>query len=346
MRTFLAVLVGVVLLVPTAGAASAAPASPPPPPVCGEPIVTDVRLTADLVCGQPVVVQGDGVTVDLARYAIRDTVFVVGNDVTLKHGKVVVPRPTAINIFGVDALLEGLTVSGATGFAVEAGEGTTVRRSKFKGNAGVALDQFGANGLVVEHSRFTNNGVGVGILRGTGAVIRNNTFVGNVTGVRIHDENFSGASNTKVTRNVFERNTVGVRLDARADAVNNLIDGNVVRNSASSGILVTSQGIILNPFTTGGGRGTVIRNNDVDRSGSAPTTVSGCQEAGTPTCSTTADDGITVLAPAEIAATMVVAGNRTAHSAGHGIEAPNVTDGGRNTARHNGAGDCVGVSCP
>ena len=67
-------------------------------------------------------------------------------------------------------------------------------------------------------------GSAVGILRGTGAVIRNNLFVGNVTGVRIHDENFSGASNTRVRGNVFERNTVGVRLDARADAVNNVIE--------------------------------------------------------------------------------------------------------------------------
>jgi hypothetical protein len=209
----------------------------------------------------------------------------------------------------------------------------------------VALDQFGANGLVVEHSLFEGNGVGVGILRGSDAVIRHNVFMGNVTGVRIHDENFSGASNTKVVGNVFERNTVGIRLDARADAVNNVIERNVVRNSGSSGILVTSQGIVFTPAHTGGGRGTVIKDNIVDRSGSAPTNVSGCQVAGTPQCSTTADDGITVLAPAEIAATMVVSGNRTSHSAGYGIEAPNVTDGGRNKAKHNDAGSCVGVVC-
>jgi hypothetical protein len=344
MRTFAAVVVGLVLLVATAGSASAAPRRPQPP-VCGQPVVTDVKLDADVACGQPFVVQGDGVTVHLARHTIRDAVFVLGNDVRLKDGQVVVPRPTAINVQGADALLDRLTVSGATGFAVEAGEGTTVRNSRFTGNIGVALDQFNANGLVVERSHFEGNGVGVGVLRGSGAVIRLSTFVGNTTGVRIHDENFSGASATRVQGNRFERNTVGIRLDARADAVNNVIEGNVVKDSKSSGILVTSQGIVFNPSTTGGGRGTVIRFNMVDRSGSAPTTVSGCQVAGQPQCSTTADDGITVLASPEIAATMVVTANRATNSAGYGIEAPNVTDGGLNSGRHNGSGDCLGLTC-
>lgn len=339
MRRALAVAAGVALFLPAfVGSASAEES------ICDTPVVADVKLTSDLDCPQ-LRIEADGVTVNLARHTINGTIFVGANTVTIRGGTVTAARPNVIFIAGADALLKDLTVSGGTGFAVEAGEATTIRRSDFVGNPGIAVDQFGFSNLLVEDSVFKDNGTGVAVQRGTGAVIRDSKFNGNQTGVRIFDENFSGASDTQVLHNTFADNNVGVRVDARAAALNTLIDGNRVKDSAASGILVTSQGLVFGDFAPGGARGTIIRDNDVTRSGSTPVTVTGCRVGNVPQCSTTADDGITVLAPADIAATMVVHHNHATKNVGYGIEAPGVTDGGRNDARKNGAGGCLGVFC-
>ena len=177
------------------------------------------------------------------------------------------------------------------------------------------------------------------------AVVRRNKFIGNDIGVQVWDEDFHGANHTQILQNSFTDNGVGIRIKGSAGGNDTVIDGNTIKDSAASGILVTSEGMGYIGIPRGGALRTIIRDNTVTGSGATPQAVSACKGDPAP-CSTTADDGITVLAPADIAATMVVANNRANRNAGHGIEAPNVTDGGLNSAKKNGAGGCLGVSCP
>ncbi|GAA4285855.1 right-handed parallel beta-helix repeat-containing protein [Georgenia daeguensis] len=307
--------------------------------ICGRPITDDVTLTADVECGLSVT--GDGVTVDLAGYSIG-LMSIDGRDVTVRDGSA-----RGFFVSGSRALLEDLTVAGGEGFVVEAGPYTTISRSRFVGNDSAVSQYFGSP-LLVEDSVFEDNSVGVTIQSGSGAVIRNSTFVGNTTGVNVWDEDWHGADATEVEHNFFDRNQVGVMVRGVSAASDTVIRGNTIKNSAASGVLVVSEGRTLPPAGgPGGAVGTVITENTVLRSGSDPVTANGCLDEATERyeCSTVADDGITVLARPEIAATMTVSKNRTMWNAGHGIEAPRVTDGGQNIANKNGEAPCIGVVC-
>lgn len=318
--------------------------------VCGTVVREDLTLTDDLDCGLRI--EGDGITVDLAGHTVRGSVLIHdSDDVTLRGGTVIAPGSgIVIYIGGLRGLLEEVTVSGGTSWAVEAGGHTTIRRSVFHGNSGVAADQYYGSYLLVEGSTFTGNGTGVSIQSGSGAIIRGNQFTGNGVGVRVWDEDHYGADGTSVLNNKFDSNRIGVYVNAMAGASDTVISRNIIKNSGASGVLVRSQGLESWPDNQpGGGLRTVIQDNTITGSGSSPMPVGGCtvddEDFYGETCFTTADDGITVLAPPEIAGTITVARNRSMNNAGYGIEAPNVIDGERNVAKKNSEGACVGVAC-
>jgi hypothetical protein len=327
------------------------------PNACGD-ITADTVMTEELLechSGQIMRITGNAITVDLNGLVFSGGIVLIeGNAVTLRNGTVDAPGVTiAIFVAGSDALLENLTVQNAFVWAVEAGNRTTVRDSLFRGNMGVSVDQYYGSNLVVENTTFVDNGVGVSIQSGRDAVIENNHFEGNGAGVNVWDEDMILARDTIVRDNTFDGNVVGVRVHGILDASGTVIERNVIRDSATSGILVTSEhGRSEGPpgfFWPGGAADTVIRGNVIQRSGEQPTNITVCKYGGydpTPCATTSADDGITVLAADPVVLpSIVVEGNRSLHNAGHGIEAADVTDGGKNVAARNGAGDCIGVRC-
>lgn len=309
---------------------------------CPYEITEDTTLTSDC---PGLHVTASGVTVDLGGHTVRG-VLIQGHGVTVRNGTIT-GHTLAVYVIGHDALLEEVEVIDTGGFAVEAGLRTTIRNSTFRGNTGVAVDQYFASALTVEDSTFIDNWTGVSIQSGRNAVIRGNRFESNLRGVNVWDEDGAQASSTQVLANTFRENAVGVRVNGEYDASDTVVEGNTIHRSGASGVLVTTAngpGGWLD--TPGGAAGTVVRGNTINQSGSTPQTARGCwDEIGMPQCETVADDGITVLSLPEVATTMTVADNKAIKNAGYGIEAPGVTDGGGNVAAQNGAGGCLGVVC-
>lgn len=336
LSSLIVVLLVVVAFAPPAGAAEACPTE----------VVDDVTLDADCPDGFRVV--GDGVTVDLGGHTVG-LILVEGDDVVVRNGTVTVPGRTAVFVQGRRAVLEELTVADSGSAAVEAGSLTTIRDSTFRGNV-VAVSQFFGSGLTVEDSDLVDNVIGVSIQSGSDAVIRRNRFHRNDIGTNVWDEG-SRASGTLIRGNSYVLNTVGVRIRGIAEAHDTRIERNAFDQSAASAIAVTTALGPNHPSrpypTPGGAAGTVIAHNTIVRSGRQGQALDAClDDVGQPSCATVADDGITVLAPPDVAATMVVTGNHVVRSADHAIEAPGVTDGGGNVAVPKGPDSCVGVVCP
>jgi hypothetical protein len=116
-------LVGAVLASGVAGPPT--PAAAAPVVQCGQPILTDVTLRADLTCaGDGLVVGADGVTVDLGGHTVRGDGTGVGVAVTAHH-RVTVRRGVvegfagAVNVDGSsDVTLSRLTTLGGGGVGV------------------------------------------------------------------------------------------------------------------------------------------------------------------------------------------------------------------------------------
>ena len=316
-------------------------------------IVEDTTLSEQMGCSD-LIVTGNGVVLDLNGLTVGDVV-VLGDGATVRNGTVHAQGlGIAIYVVGEDVLLERLTVQNGDGFVVESGPRTTVRDSTFVDNGGIALSQYYASGLRVERSTFLRNGSGISVQSGNDATIAGNRFADNVTGVNLWDEDSYGVNDTTIRGNRFEGNEVGIRISGGVEVNDTVVERNRVRDSATSGILVASTGGPLpggffdDEPTRGGAAGTVIRGNHVTGSGGGGKWVEFCDWNSWPlSCtSTSADDGITVLAVDPVVLpTILVEKNHAMKNAGYGIEAPGVTDGGKNLARKNGESGCLGVAC-
>ncbi len=138
-----------------------------------------------------------------------------------------------------------------------------------------------------------------------------------------------------VRNNRLLGNGVGILVTAFASVARARIEGNQVDENNGTGIDVA---VFCAGFPTCGGEGMVIERNHLRRNGFA---------ADLP------GDGIRVRSlddhsrPSGIDPTWVtLSGNQADRNADLGIDAPGVTDGGRNRAKLNGdPQECVGVDC-
>lgn len=338
----LAVL-GVALVPAPAGAATGV--------ACGSVVEGSVVLDRDLECTGPGLVVGPaGADIDLGGHTIRyvgpplsepDSFQVVGVRATdglpvgvgvrVSHGRVE-GYPVMASGSGVRLEVEGVCTDGrvsATGVGLE------VRHSRIRGAGATLAD------VVLEDNVITGSvGVGeVSAVRVVGNVIRPHGQVGvslaaEVGAAQVRDNDIRGAStavevgfasSAEVVRNTLRDNGLGVVLSGAVSDVA-VVDNRITR-TASAGI-----------SSTGFAQGTVtISGNRVHRSGWRATAEPGTEPL---------RDGISVRADPQFAVRHVLTGNRVTRSAGHGIDAAGVTDGGGNRARGSGRSpDCIGVAC-
>ncbi|MGW6130450.1 hypothetical protein ACWFNE_10545 [Cellulomonas sp. NPDC055163] len=357
------------LVVTTAVAGYASPtpaATTPPGPVavttCGQTVTSDAYLAHDLTCPTDVavVLEGDGVDLDLRGHVLRGTresngVVLPGwENHTIRNGTirgfgagvsttevdVTVPEPRVRlqdvvlreNWFGLDASFTsrvvvdgGRVVDNDTGLAggfqgyVEVTGGTV-----FRGN-GLAISQW----VDVEGATFTRNDLvgecSDGYLRISGSrITRNRQVFGGTFACAPALEGSYVAHNDLVlpvehypsgtallTDNDFVRNGVVIDAFGPVEAVGNtFVRNDVAVRSPEVGVPAENPDWVW-PFVT-------LTDNIFLRNG----------------------DAIDVLSPG------VLTGNRVERSTGWGIHAPNVTDGGGNTASRNGREpQCTGVVC-
>ena len=325
---------------------------------CGSEVRGHVVLTESLSCtGTALVVRGPDVTVDLNGKTIR---YVGG------------PIAEGAPIYGI--LVESTEgTSDATNTRVHDGKiegySTAVRLVATEGSHLEALDLRGlvlsdyGRGLTVRNSRV--RGIGFAYQTGVqiegnhirGAVgglavrarIRNNVIIGSTphSGVRFSESDdievtgnrISGAdigvhmgyssSRWLVENNEIMNSGVGVLISGASFPRQVTIRANKIRNSGSSAILSQE----VQDFET-----IRIEQNDI--------AASGFRDVADPSYGP-ARDGITIIhQPGEKPAGFILGGNRVRASAGHGINAPGVTDAGGNTAKGSRLSPaCVGVRC-
>jgi nitrous oxidase accessory protein NosD len=185
------------LLLASAGSAIALLASAPSPataheaPItCGTVVITDVRLSADLVdcAGTGLVIGAPGVTIDLAGHRIDGTGSGAGIDNSAGHDDVRLTGGTVREfLFGVHLFqasgrrLDRLVVeTNINGVIIERSDGVEVDRVTASDNVATGVDIGFSDGIVVRGSVAAGNGL-YGIFdRGSteGSYVRN-TVIGN-----------------------------------------------------------------------------------------------------------------------------------------------------------------------
>jgi hypothetical protein len=339
-------LAGTALAVAATLVAAAQPADAAAPPPCPGPVTANLKLTGNLTCNLEV--RANGVAIDLAGYTV--TGHIMGpsrSDVRVTGGTVV----GELFFEGAARLrLDHLTIRGSEGFAVEPGRDAQITDNRFEGNS-VAVDNYFDGGRnLIATNRFTGNAIGVLVGADSGLTVRDNIFENNDTAVKLWDEDTHGSSANQIYANRFTANGVGVRLEFRCDTAEtstfpctgamagNVIRGNRIERSRSSGILVTGSCAAAPGPTTCAGWGTRIQDNQLLGNGTAPP----APAPGAPT----ADDGITFVGTAASAKGVILRGNVARGNADLGFEVPGVTDEGRNQATTNGdRRQCLGVRC-
>ncbi|PPK97614.1 parallel beta helix pectate lyase-like protein [Kineococcus xinjiangensis] len=332
---------------------TAAPASAGTQIACGAEVSGRVVLTQDLTCpGTGLVVTKPGTTVDLNGHTIRLTGeespqgtygVQVGywNDestattgVTLRNGRIEGYDTGVQGIFAERLTVRGLTVQGS--ISSYQGADLLVQRSEVTGRVG--LEQHGA--AVIEGNRL--GGAGGSAI---GVVVRDNT----VTDGRIR---FDESRDIRITGN---RVTGGPGIEVGSYNDDVLVQGNHV-NAAVHG--VSLDGVVLD--------GIVVRDNRIRNSRSAGIDAShlqavedvliegndvfrsGFRDVADPYYGPSTD-GIAVRTSPDHDVDLsgiVLRGNRVRSSAGHGIYATRVTDGGGNRAQDARLKPtCVGVAC-
>lgn len=235
----------------------------------------------------------------------------------------------------ISGLLDHVTMRNGQDFSLEAFGILTVWYSNFDSNQIALSAYFGS--AMVEDCHFRGNVLGVVIGKGSGSLVERSTFRDNGTGVLLQDEDLYGSDDVTVRHNRFVRNGVGVEVDALVGVARARIEGNQVDESQGAGILVTAYCFSGSPC---GGQGDVVERNHVRRNGFAAATPGD-------------GDGIRVRVegdrgePLDVDPTWItLSGNYADRNADLGIDAPGVTDGGKNRAKFNGdPRQCVGVDC-
>lgn len=299
-------------------------------------VTSSVRLDRDLDCSLDV--SGDGIVVDLDGHTVGGVFLRDGDRLTVRDGTIVGPMSFE---GAADNVLSGVTVRGVGGFAVTLGCGDLILNSRFVDN-GVGLDQFFGCGAEVRNSTFVGNDIGINIANNSGDLVNGNHFEGNGIGVRLFDEDEIGANRATIKRNTFERNDVGVYLEARSEAFGNRIVRNQFLRNTTAGIFVE----LACWDDQGCASGTRIDDNRAIGNGRDPGELIVVDPDSGTAVSFRPDDGITVVGAPGFLDRITVARNVTVLNADLGIDAEGVTDGRGNRGRRNGDPvQCVGVVC-
>lgn len=300
---------------------------------CLEP-TTSITLESDVDC---IVVNVGGLIINLNQHTVRGGIF--GNifdtgfkyDVVIKNGAII----GGIFMDSAIVWLDRVVVKDTEGFAVQI-NGGKITHSLFTNND-VALDLYwGRLSTLIRDSYFTNNGLAINIAQDEGTEIVRNQFSGNQIAVRIWDEETLGSSNSRIDKNTFNSNDVGVFLLAFGEANGTAIKNNIFIENRSSGIAM----YLPCPFGPGecGGQDTTVYKNVFIRNGYDARYYE----------DVLLDDGFTVFTSAvpEAATGVWARANDTIANADLGIDALGITDGGQNKALLNGNPlQCVGVDC-
>ncbi|MGN6378543.1 MAG: right-handed parallel beta-helix repeat-containing protein [Gaiellales bacterium] len=344
---------------------------------CGDAITTDTRLTADLTgcTGNGLVIARDGVTVDLAGHRIVGDgsadfagIDVEGHhDVTIENGAVRGFSEDVLLIGARDVMLRRLTVTwaGHGGVLVDGSRRVTVR--------GAVAQRCGAGIIVTRSSRIRvvgnrvshSSSGGIPVFSSTHVLVAGNTVTGSRTDMAIGLVN--GTSDSVVRRNRVTRSGAGVVIAEGSS--HNLISDNVARNDDGGVILdvgTHDNRVVGNLVERTSFEGIAVVGSDNNVVAWNHVLSSGTVEAA---------GGIVVMPlPDDLALTSdgnlisenlarhnrgngitiaggqtrnVVRGNAAYHNSALGIAAGDgATDGGGNTAAHNGdPRQCVGVAC-
>lgn len=362
-------LLAAAFVVTTAVTGYAAPTptpTAPPGPVavteCGQTVTTDAYLAKNLTCPTDiaVVLAGDGVDLDLRGHVLRGSresngiVLPGWENHTISNGTIrgfsagvsttevdaTVPEPRVRledvvlreNWFGLDASFTsrvvvtggrvvdndfglaagwqgGIHVTGGTVFrgnGVAVDQAVTVEGATFTGNDVVAECQDG--GLTIVDSRITRNTAVFGSTWMCAPTLARSYVAHNDVVLRV-EHYHSGTA--RVVDNEFRDNGVVIDAFGPVEAVGNtFVRNDVAVRSPVVGVPEENPDWVY-PFVT-------LTDNLFLRNG----------------------DAIDVLSPG------VLTGNRVERSTGWGIHAPEVTDGGGNTASRNGREpQCTGVVC-
>ena len=306
-------------------------------------VTTDTVLESDVPC----IAVANDVTLDLNGFTVHGSIFELetGDNVQVLNGNV---AGGMIFLLGRDVRIDRVElVDSELTFAVQIGGGE-ITRSRFVGNV-IAIDLFWGGGIRVEKCRFSENLIGVSIQSDDDSRIVGNKFEANEIGVNIFDEDLVGSSGSVVKYNYFRDNGVGVRLLAFSEVHDTRIEANAFVRNDSSGV-VLGVGCAREFTEDCGGRGTLVRRNVFVSNGNNSTELTGSWllPDGEEPFRVRVDDGLTVFAATNAAEDLdvEVARNWAFRNADLGLDAPGVTDGGRNRAFGNGNPDeCVGVEC-
>lgn len=338
-------------------------ASPAAPPGCGATVSVDTTLTRDLVCDGPGLRLEAGVDLDLGGHTVRGAAGGIGLEVSA-DGPVSVRNgtltgwDTAVDTWGDEEWylrgpltvervafrdnVRGVDVYGKYGVWMWAKE-ATIRDSTFTRHSGYAVAE--SQGLTLERSTFTDNGVAlfvggstqavdvqfrrneyaVAVSEGGTGTVTGSTFVDNTTGVEM-----STLGEFTVRDSQVRGSDVAFRV--RDDEARLQVHTSVLRRNATV-VETYSWGIEL--------VGNTVRDNG--------TTVRylGDWALGTMTVRDNRfvrnDDG---FAMADVPGALVLSGNVAERNSGWGIHAPGAVDEGGNRAWGNGnEPQCVGVVC-
>jgi hypothetical protein len=320
------------------------------------------ELTQDTLCpsqawGQPGSTTGNGKVLNLNGFTLElDRLLIVAANFVIRHG---VLRTNGIYWNGASGELSDLTITSASTesavFFIEAGPKLTVRNSTFTNIPGIAIDFYYGEGGVVRNSVFTGNYVGVSIQKSSNVVIENSKFLNNGRGVNLWNEDWVGVNSNTVRRNVFERNEVGINLSQqpsgfdRPSMQGNRLEQNQFSGNKYAGIVVKvfchNKGALGDIVCSG--QNTVVSGNRLLSNGFG-SSVDGLDDG--------VDDGITARGVIYDASSVypysnglvgvVLSNNRADRNADLGFDVFGVTDGGGNSARLNGnPAQCDGILC-
>ncbi len=369
-----AAAVGLLLPLLAPQAAQAAATSP----ACGAVISHSVRLTADLSCsGDGLLIDGSrNITLDLAGHSVTAAGVAIrvdsGDQATVKNGRassLAIASHTHLRDLRVGTLdfrapvtARRITVTGDSSGLGHSGSDFSDSRLGQLTLTGVTSSRFvgsriGALGLKDSHSTTIRDDVVDSILvfQTDHAVLRGNT-VGRITtnqsrDPRIVDNRVSAPRGSTGT---------GAGITVRqVDSGGATISGNVVKGFATG---ISLERYLVGTFTVS--RNTARSNSTAGLSadlsqGTASLSLTrntfranGASGTATDASGASINDGAHIyLAPTDgsTASRVRLAGNTANGNAGYGIEvvapAGAVHNGGGNTAHHNGAGGCTGLTC-
>jgi parallel beta-helix repeat protein len=215
-------------------------------PACGDVVVADVRLTADLsdCAGFGLVVGASGVTIDLAGHTISGTgtsagIATEGHDrVTLKGGTIRGFAQGVDLLAGRGARIRDVAlVDNLIGIVTIRSTRVTLDRVVATGNAGSGVEAFLAEQLTVRDSAFSGNGRGGIVDRSTwGSRYTGNAVSGNAFGMALDDSDEALASGNRVEGNDGD----GIALGFRTTTAE--VDRNTASGNAGHGISVEEPG--------------------------------------------------------------------------------------------------------